>query len=124
MEVESVLVVGESASLGRSIADLLTTSGLKAQFVRSLEDLTSLETAASDSRVVVAASPGFYCSTLRVWMRGGLPGSKLIVVASRDPLLDRAGGVLKIDLPLDAAQLVEAVCGYLSASSPRGTPVS
>ncbi len=102
-----VLVVGETPSLGRAIVDVLEAGGIPAQFV-----LDSNESKES-YRAVVAACNAPYCSTVRKWLRGELPGSSLVVVGTRDPLALTSPGVRRIDLPLRPKSFVAVVRSLL-----------
>ncbi len=98
-----VLVVGETPSLGRAIVDVLEAGGVGARFVLDVKE------SSEPYRAIVAACNASYCSTLRVWLRGELPGSTLVLVGTRDPLAMGVPGIRRIDLPLRARVLVGTI---------------
>jgi hypothetical protein len=117
MGARGVLVVGETPSLGRSIADLLESENVRTRYVYDLElegPLTSLE---ERYHVIVAACSGYFCATARRWLRGEIPGVELVVVGSRDPVLATAPAVHQIPLPLQAGGLLGVVRGLLGGGA-------
>jgi hypothetical protein len=126
MQAQRVLVVGETPSLGRSIADLLDAENVPTRYVLDLGAEEPLASLANRYSVIVAAATGYFCTTVRRWLRGEMPGVKLVVVGSRDPILGTTPGVRIVELPLRANGLLGTVRELLdSTSSPpmvmRGT---
>lgn len=121
-ETHRVLVVGETPSLGRSIADLLESENVPARYVYDLDAEAPLGSLADRYVVVVAACTGYFCATARRWMRGEMPGVKLVVVGSRDPILGTTPEVRQVELPLRASGFMHTVRELL-ASSPTGPMV-
>ncbi|MGA8542037.1 MAG: hypothetical protein WB947_00620 [Thermoplasmata archaeon] len=100
-----VLVVGETPSLGRSVADLLESGNIPYRFVYAIESEIPLETLFERYPVVISACNEVFCSTARRWSRGELPGVRLIVVGSRDPALRSMSGLRQLSLPVLPARL-------------------
>ncbi len=100
MDPPRVLVVGETPSLGRSIADLLDAGGVSAEYVLDVEAIQPLSELSRRFRVLVAASNSPYCTTGRRWLRGEMPGVDLVVVGSRDPQVEDSTGLHRVGLPL------------------------
>ena len=111
MRPKGLLVVGECPSLGRCVADLLGAYELETRFVVDIAATGPVTTLAERFGRVIVASTGYWCTTLRRWLAGEMPGVRLIVVGSRDPLLHTAEGVVSFDLPIDAARLITEVRG-------------
>ncbi|HTT73281.1 MAG TPA: hypothetical protein VMG99_03930 [Thermoplasmata archaeon] len=109
MQPRSVLVVGETPSLGRSIVDLLEAAELPATFVADVEADGPLPSIGHRHSVVIAAASGYFCTTARRYFRGELPRVALVVVGSRDPLVGRLPAARRFNLPLVPGQLLEGV---------------
>jgi len=122
MERPTVLVVGETPSLGRSVTDLLESADVRTQYVGDLRRETPLSSLGGRFSIVVAASSGYYCATARQWIRGELPNVRLVVVGSRDPVLTGAGGVEIVALPLEPGRFLEMIRGLLVENGPRPRP--
>jgi len=122
MPERRVLIVGETPSLGRSIADLLEADGLPVRFVLDAESERPWATLADRFPVLVVASAGYFCSTVRRWARGEIPRGTLVVVGSHDPLVRPAPGLTAVPLPLAPGPLVGMVRHLLLAAS--GAPAS
>ncbi|HTS33977.1 MAG TPA: hypothetical protein VMI55_08620 [Thermoplasmata archaeon] len=116
-EPHGVLVVGETPSLGRSIADLLESENVPTRYVFDLEAEAPLASLGKRYAVIVAACSGYFCATARRWMRGEMPGTKLVVVGSRDPILGSTPEVRQVDLPLRASGFMGTVREMLQARS-------
>jgi hypothetical protein len=114
-----VLVVGETPSLGRSIADLLESSDVPTQYV---PDLQSGQPLPETCRVVVAACNGPYCATGRRWARGELPNVELVLVGSRDPAIVGSDRLHLVELPLLPPEFLSMVRGLLQPSIGGGGP--
>lgn len=119
-------MVGETPSLGRSIADLLESENVPTRYVHDVEAEGPLASLAGRYSVVVAACSGYFCATARRWIRGEIPGVKLVVVGSRDPLLGTTPGLRQVELPLQASRFMGTVRELLgpvrtNPTAPRGT---
>lgn len=112
----SVVVVGETPSLGRALVDLLEADGLSVQYRTSLE--SSGTPGAGAPTVIVVASNTPYCATARRWLDGELGTSRLVVVGSRDPRVAPGSGIHRVPLPLRAAPFLQTVRGLLSGKGP------
>ncbi|MGD0257646.1 MAG: hypothetical protein ABSB90_07190 [Thermoplasmata archaeon] len=119
MESPGVLVVGETPSLGRSIADLLESGDVPARYVLDLTSEQPLNGIAGRFPVVVAACNSLYCSTARRWARGELPNVELVVVGSRDPLVVGGGNLHVVPLPLFPSKFLSLIRSLLD---PTGHP--
>jgi hypothetical protein len=119
MEAPRVLVVGETPSLGRSITDLLESENVPTRYIYDLDAESPLGSLASRYSVIVAAASGYFCTTVRRWMRGEMPGVKLVVVGSRDPVLGSTREVRQVGLPLEARGFVSTVRELLRSADPR-----
>jgi hypothetical protein len=115
MESPGVLVVGETPSLGRSIADLLESSGIRTRYVQDLGDEQPLSDLGRRYSVVVAACTGHYCATGRHWARGEVPDVTLVVVGSLDPTLPTIRNVQLVTLPLLPARFLVMIRDLLPA---------
>jgi hypothetical protein len=100
MTDRGVLVVGETPSLGRSIADLLESGDIPSRLVYDLGAERSLDELSGQFPVVVAACNEHFCATARRWARGELPHVAMVVVGDRDPGLPSIPGVEVVALPL------------------------
>jgi hypothetical protein len=109
MASRAVLVVGETPSLGRSVADLLEAANIPIHYVLDVDQGGPLISIGARFPLIVAASSGYFCSTARRWLRGEFPRSRLIVVGSRDPALADAKGVRTFPLPLEPEHLLGVV---------------
>jgi hypothetical protein len=121
MEPPEVVVVGETPSLGRSVADLLESAGVRTQFVEDLRRQPPVRDFAGRFPTVVVASSGYYCATARQRARGELPVLNLVVIGSRDPALVGARGVRLVSLPLEPGRFLELIRGLVGASEPPPT---
>ncbi|MFY9717038.1 MAG: hypothetical protein WAK40_03790 [Thermoplasmata archaeon] len=119
MEPPRVLVVGETPSLGRSIVDLLESSGVRAHYVDDIHAEEPLGTLGRRYRVVVAASNTHYCVSARQWASGELPDIALVVVGSRDPFLARVKLQL-VPLPLLPSRFLGVIRSLLDQVTPSG----
>jgi hypothetical protein len=109
---DTALVVAETQSLGRSIADLLEAGNLPHRLVDDLATVTPLSTLAARYPLVIVACNERVCATARRWIRGELPEVALVVVGDRDAALGSALGLRVVPLPLRPTpflQLVEAL---------------
>ncbi len=113
MASPGVLVVGETPSLGRSIADLLESGDVPARYVHDLTAEPPLSDLARRFPVVVAACNGLYCTTARRWARGELPDVELVVVGSRDPSVVGGANLHLVPLPLLPAKFLGLIRGLL-----------
>jgi hypothetical protein len=109
MGVPEILVVGETPSLGRAIADLLDAAGLPSRLVAVPRPTASEPPAAGAYRVVVAACNAPESVTALAWHRGEFPRSSLVVVGSRYGVIPPSRNVEVIRLPLDPPYLVALV---------------
>jgi hypothetical protein len=105
-----VIVIEETPSLARSVVTLLESDGLQVAPVHSVREVPGLLAAdPSDCPVLVSASNGHYCESARRWVDGELGEGHLVVVGTRDPLLQSKGRLHVIALPLQPAQLIELI---------------
>lgn len=118
MEHREVLVVGETPSLGRAVADMLESAGLPARFVADLTSPLPRSDAGGPRPVVVVACNEAYCATARRYARGEFPDVTMVVVGSRDPMLTTIPGIHLVRLPLTPAPLLALVRG-LSGPQPE-----
>jgi hypothetical protein len=100
MERATVLVVGETPSLGRSVTDILDAAELPARFVADLDGEAPLETLVARHPVLVVASNSYFCSSARRWVRGEMPHVALVVVGSRDPVVAANANIRAVALPI------------------------
>jgi hypothetical protein len=119
MEGAEVLVIGETPSLGRAIADLLESSDLAVRYARDVATEVPLENFAGRFPVVVAASTGLACATARRWSRGELPGAELVVVGERDATVSARDHLHFVSLPLRPQEFLELVRRLLSVVAHR-----
>jgi|SRR5580692_7830581 hypothetical protein len=122
MPTRAVLVVGETPSLGRSIVDLLESSGVPTRFVTQIDALTPLSELSAEYPVVVAACNESFCSTARRWLWGEVPNVAMVVVGARDPALVEAYGLRLVPLPLVPVALLGLIRGLLVAGDPASRP--
>jgi hypothetical protein len=116
MSSSDLVVVAETPSLGRSVLDLLESGGHTGRLVLDLpSELPSDWVRATDPVVVVACNAPF-CRTARRWARGEFPRVRLVVVGSRDPVLDSLPQVEVVRLPLSPSALLTAVADRHDAS--------
>lgn len=114
MAPPEVIVVGETPSLGRSIADLLQSGSIPCRLVGNL-DAAHLDAGAERAGpVVIVACNQPYCLTARRWAAGEIPHARLVVVGSRDPLLATLKGLRVVPLPLVPGPLVNLTRELLS----------
>ena len=116
MQSPEVLVVGETPSLGRSIADLLESGNVPCRVVYDISAERPLGTLSQRFRMIIVACNERFCATARRWARGEIPKSELIVVGSRDPALASMVGVRVVPLPLVPGPLLALVRGPGSSS--------
>jgi hypothetical protein len=121
VDARTVVVVGETPSLGRAIGDLLLTEGIPCRLVSDLSARELDPRVDAGATVVLVACNEAYCRTARRWVRGELPGTTLVVVGARDPALRGLPGVRVVPLPFQREPLVALLRDLLSVvpSSPR-----
>lgn len=95
-----LLVVAETPSLARSIADLLTGENIPARCLLDLQGEAPLVTLADRYPILIVASAGPYSATVRRWIQGEMPRVELVVVGSRDPKIPEDRRIHRIGLPL------------------------
>jgi hypothetical protein len=117
MPTPSVLVVGETPSLGRSIVDLFDSAGISTGFVHDLEAETTPVELERNYPVVVVASNGPFCPSARSWARGAFPDVQMVVVGSRDPSLRDSPEIQLIPLPFLPGRLLAVVRTLLPSST-------
>jgi hypothetical protein len=122
MAIPSVLVVGETPSLGRSIVDLFDSAGIANEFVHDLAAETAPVDLGRQHPVVVVASNGPYCASARGWGRGAYPEVEMVVVGSRDPSLRDLPKIRVVPLPFLPGRLLALVQGLLPPSTARIDP--
>jgi hypothetical protein len=118
MAPPTVLVVGETPSLGRSIADLLEANGISTRFIGDIGGAAPLGSLAERFPLVIAACNEPFCGTARRWMRGEFPRTRLLVVGSRDPTLGQMPGVTVVPLPLLPRPFVSLASALLAGLGP------
>ncbi len=116
MESRGVLVVGETPSLGRSIADVLEAGGVPIRLVYDVSAAHPLATLVERYPVVVVACNEHFCATVRRWAREEFPGVAVVVVGDRDPGLALFPGLHVVPLPLRPAPFVARVGELLAAA--------
>ena len=116
MRPRPVLVIGETPSLGRSVSDLLEVSGIPVELAYDIESKGPMAEIAARYSVIVAASSGYYCSTVRRWAREPTPRTALVVVGSRDPLASEDASLRLVPLPLAPGPRVGLIRTQLSPS--------
>jgi hypothetical protein len=106
MPAREIVVITETPSLGRAIADLLETRGLEHRVIEDTKGGVPAFAIENRERLLVVACNSSYCETARRYVRGELSGVQMIVVGSRDPVLTGLPGVVVIPLPLDVSLLL------------------
>lgn len=124
MVAPGVLVVGETASLGRSIVDLLESGGVPHRLVSAIDAELSLARLSDRFPVVVAACNKHRCVTARRWVRGEFPGVALVVVGDRDVGLPELPGVRVVPLPLLPNRFLMLVRSLLTTAELSGHPTA
>jgi hypothetical protein len=109
MGSSEVLVVGETPSLGRAIADLLESGGITARLVVDIGAELPLSSLSRRFPVVIVACNGYFCATARRYARGELPNIELVVVGARDPALQGLTGIRVVPLPLVPGPLLALI---------------
>jgi hypothetical protein len=109
----TVLVVAETPSLGRSVGQILSSSGIPCRVVQRVPAEEADPTPASVAPVIVVACNEPYCETARRWAEGAFPGFSLVVVGARDPRVAMLTGIHPIPLPLQPGALVDLVRSLL-----------
>jgi hypothetical protein len=117
MDSSSVLVVAETPSLGRSIAQVLTSSDIPCHLVPRIGSVEVAHPPVALAPVIVVACNETYCETARRWAGGELPGFSLVVVGSRDPRIATLSGVHWVPLPLRPSELIDLTRSLRSAPS-------
>ena len=103
--------------MARSVVALLESDGLKVAPVHSVQEIPGVLAAEPTSHpVIVSASNGYSCESARRWHDGELGEGDLVVVGTRDPLLQSRGRLYVIALPLKPNQLIELVRKLLHSS--------
>jgi|HubBroStandDraft_1064217.scaffolds.fasta_scaffold48546_1 hypothetical protein len=121
MRAQTVLVVGETPSLGRSVFDLLESGSVPCRFVHDVVAESPLFNLAERFPIVVTACNDAFCSAGRRFVRGELPGVTMVIVGSRDPAL-QSGSTAQlhvVSLPLIPSRLMSLVSA-LHAQVPPG----
>ena len=123
MSAATVLVVGETHSLGRSVVDLLESGSVHCRYVHDLVAESPLATLANRFPVVVTASNEAFCSAGRRLVRGELPGVTMVVVGARDPVLrsSSAPQLHVVTLPLIPSHLMSLVSSLNTVGPPTPT---
>lgn len=113
-----MVVVAETQSLALSISDLLRSAGIATETITPLEALETWGERAGPVSpcLLLVASNRHLSETARRWIDGEFPGTELIVVGSRDPVLARAPRVPLVHLPLRPEELVRLVGQHVSAA--------
>jgi hypothetical protein len=124
MMTRGVLVIGETPSLGRSIFDLLESSGIPVRYVPDLTLEPPLAGMAHRYGVVVVACNGSYCATARAWAQEGVSDVDLVVVGARDRGVTARERLHVVELPLVPTGFLALIRSLLAASDPRADPGS
>ncbi len=106
MSPRTVVLVGETPSLGRSVGDLLLSEGIACRIVSDLSPQEPASWMPGAEPVIVVACNEAYCRTARRWARGELGRSPLVVVGARDPELQTLRGARVVPLPLQPEPLL------------------
>jgi hypothetical protein len=101
-----VVVVAETASLGRSIVDLLLAEKVECRLVSDLDAREIASWTPGQEPVLLVACNEAYCRTAHRWARGELSDSRLVVVGARDPELRDIRGARILPLPLPRERLL------------------
>jgi hypothetical protein len=102
-----ILVVGETPSLGRAVADLLEADGIATWYVTELGDIRSEQL--REISLVIAAANTADCATRRAQQLGQFGDRKIIIVGSHDPHSVRGPQVYAVGLPLKTDHLLRLV---------------
>ncbi len=128
MRPAELLVVGETPSLGRSVADLLESEGFTVRLVPDLGIESPLYRLAERNPVVVVVSNGYFCAAARRYANGEIPGVSLVVVGSRDPVVTAHRAIHPIGLPIEVEpflglirSLLDLPGGISAGDSPPAT---
>jgi len=121
MDSRSVVVVAETPSLARSIAELVRSDLIPVEIVSPEVDPATLREWATTRPLIVVACNGFYCRTGRRWVRGEIPGAHLIIVGARDPMVADIPGLHCLELPLSPPRLLTLV-QHLRTLPPNPSP--
>lgn len=124
MGERSVLVVGETASLGRAVVDLLESANIPTRLALDARADPPLSTFSERFPVVIAACNEYFCATARRWIQGELSKTQLVVVGGRDPLLRSVHGVHLVPLPLLPGPFLMLITTLLSGVEPMSVPDS
>jgi hypothetical protein len=119
MERRGVLVVGETPSLGRSIADLLESGGIPVQYVLDLGTPPPLSGPAHRYGVIIAACNVPHCVTVHQWSRGPLSNLDLVVVGARDAAVIPGARLHLVELPLLPSQFLGLIRQLLEGATDR-----
>lgn len=117
MSASDLVVVAETPSLGRSVLDLLESGGHSGRLVLDLPSELPADWVRTNDPVVVVACNSPFCRTARRWARGEFAHVRLVVVGSRDPVLETLPQVEVVRLPLDPSMLLMAVADRRGAPS-------
>ncbi len=115
MAEPTVLVVGETPSLGRALVDLLEAAGIATQYASEFPGAAPGARASGTPNVVVIASNSPHCATAREWLNGRHRPSRLLVVGSRDPRVLGAQEIERVDLPLEPDPFLRLVRSLMDA---------
>jgi hypothetical protein len=128
MHRPGVVVIGETPSLGRAIAELLETDGVHTHYLGVQRDGATVRGLAPTHPVIVVACNASYCLSVRQWIAGEFLSVPLVAVGTRDPILRDVPGSHPLELPLNPTELLRVVRGLLdpptSAAPARPSPAS
>jgi hypothetical protein len=110
----TIVIVGETPSLGRSLGDLLLSEGIACRMVSDLSPREIESWIPGEEPVILVACNEAYCRTARRWGKGELTGSRLVVVGARDPELRGVRGALVVPLPLQKEALLAQLRSLIS----------
>jgi DNA-binding response OmpR family regulator len=115
MDGRGVLVVGETPSLGQSIAMLLQGEGIRADYVPDLDRIDPPASVGRRYPVIVVASNHPVSPVARRWARGEFPDVRLVVVGSRDPEVTGRAEIHSVALPLRPSEFLARIRSLLDA---------
>jgi hypothetical protein len=124
MHRPGAVVIGETPSLGRAIAELLETDGVRTHYLEAQRDGALVRALAPTHPVIVVACNASFCQTVRQWLAGEFLSVPLVAVGTRDPVGRDVPGIHPLGLPLDPSELLRVVRGLLEPATPTSQPLA